>query len=832
MNIDKGFLASLKSLWGQILIVSLFAVLFATQSPGLLWLDTQLFRIAASLISIDAKNNDVVIVDLSKVDLNKSSAKEITFPHISSQDQLTRLISILSVKKMAALVYVTQQLPVSGKDDSDIKKLKKRLSDLSKNITGRKSKKIKKEIRGIKQSLQDEFGSYSGLAETMARNNVILALPVNGSTGPAINSKYGVEVKWLEDKKPLGVYISDVVSPGFLTVKSLNTDSNIFKPDYAVLPVYNDYKNISRSLLWAHEGLYYPDLVAYLYGKLEGGKILSWAETSGLKYFSQFLKTDIAGNIIPLYSAATGQSSDVKVYSPSDFFKGQSKNILSGLSGKVVLIGDNQDYHLTDIALVIKSMRNKAVYHVPAWAQLLAWLLPVVLFLYLFFFVSRIGRGTGLILGLFALFILLTAEIGVLVLKGVWLPLSAVIAFLFVGHFITLLKKSSDKKLLLLYEKIHESNWALAQNQFDKGDYTHAVESLKNCFVSEKILDKFYKIGLEFERQREYDKAKEIFSYIKSKQSNYKDIDKRILTLINVNGEQPAIISPFNGEKTMVMSDSNIEKPVIGRYELIRELGRGEMGIVYLGKDPKINREVAIKTMNFIQFSKNELNEVKQRFFREAETAGKLSHPNIVTIYDVGDERDLAFIAMDYVSGHDMSAYVQKEEMLPVETVLSCIIKVAVALDYAHKQGVVHRDIKPGNIIYDVETDLVKVTDFGIARIMDTANTRTGTILGSPAYMSPEQLAGKKVTGTADLFSLGVTLYQLLAGVFPFKGDNIAELAYKIANEKHQPVRDLRPELPKSMTRVINKALNKDPVKRYATGNDMKEALEKVLEDL
>ena len=274
-----------------------------------------------------------------------------------------------------------------------------------------------------------------------------------------------------------------------------------------------------------------------------------------------------------------------------------------------------------------------------------------------------------------------------------------------------------------------------------------------------------------------------------------------------------------------MLLDGSISKPMLGRYEVEKELGKGAMGIVYLGRDPKINRVVAIKTMALAQeFEADELDEVKERFFREAETAGRLQHPNIVTVYDAGEEHDLAYIAMEFLEGHDLARYVKEDALLPLPIVMGIVFKSAMALDSAHKQNVVHRDIKPANIMYEPSKKQVKLTDFGIARITDSSKTKTGMVLGTPSYMSPEQLSGKKVDGRSDLFSLGVMLYQMTTGNLPFKGDSMATLMYKIANEPHQDVFELRPDLAKQkpcLAAIINKALQKDVEQRYQTGAEM-----------
>ena len=257
------------------------------------------------------------------------------------------------------------------------------------------------------------------------------------------------------------------------------------------------------------------------------------------------------------------------------------------------------------------------------------------------------------------------------------------------------------------------------------------------------------------------------------------------------------------------------------------------MGMVYLGHDDKIGRTVAIKTMVLSdEFEDDMRDEIRNRFFREAEAAGRLDHPNIVTVYDVGEEQDLAYIAMDYLKGKDLSAYTGGKDRLPVSEVFEIIMSVAVALDYAHQQKVVHRDIKPANIIYDKQKRTAKITDFGVACLTDASKTKTGTVLGSPYYMSPEQLAGKRVDGRADLFSLGVTLYQLLSGELPFQGDSIANLMYNIANEKHPDIRRYRSDLPNCVNNVINKSLSKEAEGRFASGKQMAAAMKRCQEHI
>ncbi len=271
------------------------------------------------------------------------------------------------------------------------------------------------------------------------------------------------------------------------------------------------------------------------------------------------------------------------------------------------------------------------------------------------------------------------------------------------------------------------------------------------------------------------------------------------------------------------------KKPTLGRYEVVDELGRGAMGVVYRGEDSKIHRTVAIKTVSLSDFDESLTNEMKKRFLREAESAGLLTHPNIVAIYDAGEDHDLAYIAMEFLKGRDLEMYTEKKNLLPVRETLSIIVQVAEALEYAHEKGIVHRDIKPANIMRIDDTGEVKVTDFGIARIMSSSRTNTGVIMGTPSYMSPEQVSGKKVDGRSDIFSLGVVLFEMLCGEKPFPGDDMTSLVSMIAKERHLSVKKINPRVPGVLEKVIDKALEKAVEKRYQKAGQMAEHLKLIL---
>jgi len=259
----------------------------------------------------------------------------------------------------------------------------------------------------------------------------------------------------------------------------------------------------------------------------------------------------------------------------------------------------------------------------------------------------------------------------------------------------------------------------------------------------------------------------------------------------------------------------------LGHYRIERDLARGAMGMVMLAVDERSGQPIALKTMALgREFHGQALLDARARFFREAEMAGRLQHPDIVRVLDAGEEGGLAYIAMELLSGHDLSRHAQPATLLPATQVVATLARVADALDFAHRQGVIHRDIKPANIMVDPAHDAVKVTDFGIAHIADATQTRTGLVLGTPSFMSPEQMAGERVDGRSDLYSLGITLYQLLTGRLPFEGISMAALVRAIASEPPPELSELRPDLPASLGEVVTLALQKRPETRYASGRD------------
>jgi eukaryotic-like serine/threonine-protein kinase len=263
----------------------------------------------------------------------------------------------------------------------------------------------------------------------------------------------------------------------------------------------------------------------------------------------------------------------------------------------------------------------------------------------------------------------------------------------------------------------------------------------------------------------------------------------------------------------------------LGRYKIIKEIGHGAMGVVYAAKDPLIDRIVAIKTINFQGLSPDEKKEYEARFYLEARSAGRLSHPNIVTIHDLGESDGITYIAMELLEGRELQELLADGQCLPVKETLNIIIQVATGLAYAHEHGIVHRDVKPSNIMV-LKGNRVKIADFGIAR-MDSwrLNTQGGSLLGSPLYMSPEQVSSSPIDHRSDIFSVGTMLYRTLTGKMPFSGDNTHAIIYQIVNEEPPIPSSLNPEIPDMLDSIVSKCLSKNPDDRYQNAIELADDL-------
>lgn len=530
----------------------------------------------------------------------------------------------------------------------------------------------------------------------------------------------------------------------------------------------------------------------------------------------------------------------------------------SGLQGKTVLVGFTSAaqaaplatpggqslYPVEVLAQMVSAIRQGHAVTAPDWARPVAWLAIVAAVLYLAFALPQVSALAGLAVSMALLLALAGAQ---------WLALEhALLSFSLLGAALVVAVGQAAMLALKLRggggasrtksAEAAESKRMLGLALHGQGKLEQAFEHFRRLPVTEALKDNLYHLAQDFERKRNYAMAKLVYERILRHDRQYKDAKTRYRKMRarakSASGQPDTAPPPSSAPMPMpsvpatprLPGDATIGLPMLGRYEITKELGKGSMGVVYLGRDPKIGRMVAIKTLALGQeFEGDGLIDARARFFREAETAGRLQHPYIVTIFDAGEEHDLAYISMEFLKGTDLSPFCKEGNLLPVPLALSVAARVAEALDYAHANQVVHRDIKPANVMFDAATDAVKVTDFGIARLTDSNKTRTGLVLGTPSFMSPEQLAGKKVDGRSDLYSLGVTLFQMLTGSLPLRGASMPELMHKIASVPAPDVRTLRPELSAEVAEVVALSMMKRPEARYQTGRQFAAEIRRAL---
>jgi serine/threonine-protein kinase len=487
------------------------------------------------------------------------------------------------------------------------------------------------------------------------------------------------------------------------------------------------------------------------------------------------------------------------------------------------------------VANTIENLLNRKFLTRPTWAAAAEFGLIILIGVFVSFVLPRLKAGMGAVISVVLLVALLGAGTYLFVSQNQWLKVTYPSVLLAAGYTVIVSKRflTTEKRKELVEASQIETSKMLGLSFQGQGMLDLAFEKFRACPLDEALADLLYNLGLDFERKRQYNKAVAVYEYVATKFKGYKDIPAKLETLKKASDGAVFGGAVGRAKDATIMTEGAGMKPTLGRYEVEKELGRGAMGIVYLGKDPKINRMVAIKTLMMeLEGTAEQVKETKERFFREAESAGNLNHPNIVRIFDAGEENEIAYIAMELLEGHDLKRYCHKNAMLPLQTAIDYCAKTADGLDYAHRAGVIHRDIKPANIML-IKDGTLRITDFGIARIAASSKTATGTVMGTPSYMSPEQVSGKKVDGRADLWSLGVMLYELSTGEKPFKGgDAIGTLLFQIANDTPPPPTAYRPDLPQDLVMIIDRCLRKNPDERYQHGAELAADLRKVIERL
>jgi serine/threonine-protein kinase len=549
--------------------------------------------------------------------------------------------------------------------------------------------------------------------------------------------------------------------------------------------------------------------------------VMDIATDASMRFYPAFYRSNTGGDAFrryPFYDIYTGKI-------PARVFKGKIVLIgatASGMGERFVTPVSDGMAGVELQAHTLNSILHGKYFTRPEWSFWAEIGSLMMVGLYLILVLPRVGPGVAAILSLVLLLSLIGTEFILLTVSALWVQTMTAATMLLLGHLVLTTKRyfASEGERQKAQVDSAETNKMLGLSFQSQGMLDMAFDKFRKCPVTDDVLSTLYNLALDFERKRQFNKATSVYEYMVENEPNYKDVQAR-LERTKSAGDTMIFGSSTTGGGMSSLLITGGAKPTLGRYEILKELGKGAMGTVYQGRDPKINRDVAIKTMALSQeFEADELQDVKDRFFREAETAGRLNHPNIVTIYDAGEEHDLAFIAMELLSGTDLSPFTKPDKLVPSIAALKICGKVAEALHYAHDQGVVHRDIKPANIML-LKDKTVKVTDFGIARITAYSKTKTGVVLGTPSYMSPEQLSGKHVDGRSDLFSLGAMLYEMLTGVRPFRGDSMATLMFQIANEPHPDIREHKPDLPENVAVLINKLLAKDAEARLATGMEV-----------
>ena len=482
------------------------------------------------------------------------------------------------------------------------------------------------------------------------------------------------------------------------------------------------------------------------------------------------------------------------------------------------------------LAHSVSSILQEHFFVAPAWTYVVEKGVFLLVALYLVLLLPRLKAAPAATITAGILVVLIVVHVALMTTQATWMQLMVPATLLLVGHLALITKRfiATERGKQKSDESSAESNRMLGIAYQAQGQLDLAWDKFRQVPMSGAVMDNLYNLALDFERKRQFNKAESVFRHMHEYDPKFKDLEQKLSRAKQLS--ETVILGGASSHPGGSLNLAAGEKPKFGRFEVQKELGKGAMGVVYLGKDPKIGREVAIKTMALSQeFEAEELVEVKERFFREAETAGRLSHPNIVTIYDTGEEHDFCYIAMELLKGGDLAPFVKANNLLPADKAVSVVVRAADALGYAHKQGVVHRDIKPANMMYHADTDTLKLTDFGIARLTDSSKTKTGMVLGTPSYMSPEQLAGKKIEGRSDLFSLAVSLYQLLSGKLPFEGESMAQLMYKIANEAPTDILSVNANVPAGLVAFLDKALAKNPDERYQSGEEFAAALRATL---
>lgn len=828
-------------LWGVAL--TLAVLFFYFSKTGIEPLELKFYDFRTQLGSETPSKNEIAIIEINDDSISKIG--RWPWPRSKVAEMLTWLSTDTARPAVIGLNILFSE-PEKNNDLDITERLRKKYADL---VAAKKIKETTKESEfdKILRETQHDMDNDAKLAAAIAgAGNVVLPMYFNTDE---IVSKLPAEPDWMKKYAvsvaqaagaadiqlegsaftiPIEILASSSAGMGHVNV--FNDSDGGFRKEYPLIP-YNQN--------------FYPSFaqeVARTYLKLKPSEA-SITPGQMLTLGSRKIPLDYQSAMLIAFNKS---KSSFKYYSFYDVLNG--KIVPEAFKDKIVLIGLTAQgvgsLYVTPVeknlpavefsANVIENILHGHFIVKPDWAQNAELGLIVFIGLFITFLLPRLKAGLGAVLAAMILAGLSGAGIYLFTTKGLWVK-TAYPSFLLIAGYIFIVSKrffSTEKRKELIEVSAIETNKMLGLSFQGQGMLDLSFEKFRNCPVDDTMKELLYNLALDFERKRQFNKAVAVYGHIATKDPKYKDIQSKIEMLTKASdgavfggslGAKPG------GDSTMLVAGSSTI-PTLGRYEITKELGKGAMGIVYLGRDPKINRIVAIKTLRFEEGTDEKtLKELKERFFREAQAAGNLSHPNIIKIYDAGEEQDIAYMAMELLKGDDMKKWTTKGNLLPIEKALDFMATSAEALDYAHKNGVIHRDIKPANIML-LNNGELRVADFGIARIQASSKTATGTVLGTPYYMSPEQIAGKKVDGRADLFSLGVTMYELLTGERPWKGgDAVGTLFFQISSDPYPDPLLIRPDLPKDIVPIIDKALKKNPDERYQTGAEMAADIRRLL---
>ena len=673
--------------------------------------------------------------------------------------------------------------------------------------------------------------------EPLAAGRLINGMPVvidqaavsNDHHLPAYVRQFAIDSKELRDARPMPA------QPVIPWPAGVSDASSVYAPYPA--SSHSDGRTRTTPLLLKHAGMLLPTVALQMF--INRGKPVNTGlmRGGGLQIGNQVVWTDDQLLAYPrLDTADAGSHAAIDVISFHDLMQGDTpaeqlrdKHVLVGVTAAglvpAMAVAGGSMSPVQFSAHSLASMLDDRLLVLPDW-NLWAVIGLVVAVAILLMWMPSLGLARSLMLGMVLLISMFVLQYWEMMFYNAWLDLSLPISLLIVGSAVMLLsgvQKQAEAQAEIGTSEIHRRVGLASQK---RGELDASFESFRKCPLDDSIMVLLYYLAQDFEEVERYDRAGSVYRYMRSYDPQFKDIAARAE---NARMLQDTVMMDTAGiiadDEQVDEDDDSQEEAMLGRYRIERRIGKGAMGMVYLGADPKINRTVAIKTLNLKrEFDADEQGNVLQRFFREAEAAGRLHHPHIVTIYDAGEANDMAYIAMEYLTGTDLRFYTREDSLLPPLNVVKIGMRLADALAYAHSNKIIHRDIKAANVMYDPQTGQLKITDFGIARLTDSRRTKTGMVLGTPSSMSPEQLRGKKLDGRTDLYSLGVLLFQLLTGHLPYRADSLTRLMVKITSADLPDLLSLRPELKDNgacIAEIINKLLQKEADNRYQDGKKL-----------